>query len=69
MGEASGTPESSLLAERRGACKTPLGFGFGRFAYPGCALATLGFVVERRWRSFRRRCSIGGGVVVNEASR
>jgi hypothetical protein len=27
----------SLLVESRGVCKTPLGFGFGRFAYPGCA--------------------------------
>jgi hypothetical protein len=29
----------------RGVCKTPLGFGFGRFAYPGCATLSLG--VER----------------------
>ena len=28
---------NSLLVESRGVCETPLGFGFGRFAYPGCA--------------------------------
>ena len=27
-----------VVGDRRAVCKTPLGFGFGRFAYPGCAV-------------------------------
>jgi hypothetical protein len=41
----------------RGVCKTPLGFGFGRFANPGCAARPWAL----EWNAFDVRIGIRGG--------